>query len=116
MNTYCSLFFLVIFTLFSLRVCAETEVFNLTLHNHVFTPATLVIPANVKVKLVIKNNDSLAEEFDSFDLNREKVIFPNRKITLYIGPLSPGTYTYFGEYHPNSAQGKIIVVEGINDN
>jgi heme/copper-type cytochrome/quinol oxidase subunit 2 len=92
-----------------LSVLAETPVFRLTLKNHVFIPSTLIIPANVKVKLTIRNEDDLAEEFDSFDLNREKVIFPGRKVTMYIGPLPPGTYLYFGEYHPNSAQGKIVV-------
>ncbi len=108
-----------IFILFILNsgvVFSKSQVFTLTLHHHVFTPSTLIVPANVKIKLVIENKDTLAEEFDSFDLNREKVIFSGRKITLYIGPLSPGEYTYFGEYHPNSAQGKIIAVEVPHDN
>lgn len=101
---------------FSTLAFADTKTFSLTLKDHVFTPSTLTIPANQKVKLVIENKDNVAEEFDSFDLNREKVIFGGRKITLYIGPLSPGTYQYLGEYHPNSARGKIIVVENFNDN
>lgn len=28
---------------------------------------------------------------------------------IYIGPLSPGRYDFFGEYHPNSAKGVVIV-------
>ena len=68
-----------------------------------------------KVKLIILNKDDVAEEFDSFGLNREKVLFPQKKSTIFIGPLKPGSYEYFGEYHPNLARGYIIVeVNNVN--
>jgi len=92
---------------------AKTKEFHLTLENHVFTPSELKIPANEKVKLIIHNRDKVAEEFDSFDLNREKVLFPDKKTTIFIGPLPPEKYEYFGEYNPNLARG-IIIVE-VND-
>lgn len=104
-----SLFFLL--SLLTQVTEAKTKIFKLTLENHVFTPSILKIPANEKVKLVIENKDEVAEEFDSFDLNREKVIFARKKATIYIGPLVAGKYEYFGEFHPNSARGKIIVEE-----
>jgi hypothetical protein len=31
-----------------------------------------------------------------------------RKATIFIGPLRPGKYPYFGEFHPETAQGVII--------
>lgn len=99
----------------SLKAQASTQEYYLTLENHVFTPSELNIPANQKVKLIIINKDLVAEEFDSFDLNREKVLFPQRKSTIFIGPLKSGRYEYFGEYHPNSARG-IIIVGGDNVN
>lgn len=89
----------------------ETKVFELVLKDHTFTPTKLKIPANQKVKIVIINKDDTAEEFDSFDLNRERFIFAGKRATIYVGPLPPGTYEYFGEYHPNSARGQVIVVE-----
>ncbi|WP_448211005.1 cupredoxin domain-containing protein [Colwellia sp. MEBiC06753] len=92
-------------------VKAKTKEFKLTIENHVFTPSSLTIPANEKVKIIIENKDDVAEEFDSFDLNREKVIFAKKQATIYVGPLSPGVYEYFGEFHPNSAKGQIIVEE-----
>ena len=103
------IFGLIIFFI-SMGSLAQTKVFNLILKNHIFTPSELIIPANEKVKLIIINKDSMAEEFDSFDLNREKVLFPNRSVTIFIGPLDEGEYEYFGEYNPNSARG-IITVE-----
>ena len=93
---------------------AKTKEYYLTIENHVFSPTKLVIQANEKVMLKITNKDPVAEEFDSFDLNREKVIFAGKQATIYIGPLEPGIYEYFGEFHPNSARGEIIVEESKN--
>lgn len=95
--------------LFSLIVEAKRPEYHLALKNHLFYPAQIIIPANKKVKLVIHNHDNSVEEFDSFDLNREKVIFSKQKSTIFIGPLPVGEYNFFGEYHPNSARGKVIV-------
>jgi hypothetical protein len=88
---------------------SKTKLFHLTLENNVFTPSELTIPANEKVKLIIHNKDNKVEEFDSFDLNREKVLFPHKKAVIFIGPLLTGKYEYFGEFNPNSARGIIIV-------
>nr|WP_210562362.1 cupredoxin domain-containing protein [Psychrosphaera aestuarii] len=82
--------------------------FRVVLKNHVFVPAEIIVPAGKKVRLVIYNQDESAEEFDSFDLNREKVLFPNKKAVIFIGPLKAGRYEYFGEFHPESAQGVVI--------
>ena len=107
----------ILFTAFlTFQTFAETQVFYLTLENHVFTPSSLEIPANKKVKVIIHNKDKVPEEFDSFELNREKVIFPGKKAVIYVGPLPAGEYKYFGEYHPNSARGRIIVKGDANVN
>tara|TARA_R110000803_G_scaffold85827_1_gene152173 strand:+ start:40581 stop:41045 length:465 start_codon:yes stop_codon:yes gene_type:complete len=95
--------------LLSLPSLAKRAEFQLILKNHLFYPAEIEIPANTKVKLIIHNQDQTPEEFDSFDLNREKVIFPHKKAVIFIGPLLPGRYEFFGEFNPNSAQGAIIV-------
>jgi plastocyanin len=90
-------------------VQAEDKKYLIELKNNTFEPAILIIPAHKKVKIKIINLDNEPEEFDSFDLNREKVLFPNKTATIYVGPLAPGEYTYFGEFHPNLAKGKIVV-------
>jgi len=88
---------------------AKDNEFYITLENNIFTPQILEVPANTKVRLIITNLDKEAEEFDSFDLNREKVLFPQKKSVIFVGPLQPGVYEYFGEFHPNTAVGSIIV-------
>lgn len=97
--------------LVSTPVFAAIPEFKLTIKNNLFYPTEMQVPADVKFRLIIDNQDDEPEEFDSFDLNREKVIFGKRSATIYIGPLKPGEYHYFGEYNPNTARGKIIVVQ-----
>ena len=89
-------------------VLADTPEYRLIIKNNLFYPTEMHVPANIKFRLIIENQDNEPEEFDSFDLNREKVIFGKHTATLYVGPLKPGEYHYFGEYNPNTARGKII--------
>ena len=103
--------FYLIFLFYSGFSTAARTQYTITLKEHLFYPSQLTIPANEKVKLVIINLDDSIEEFDSFDLNREKVLFPHRKTSIYIGPLPPGKYHFFGEYNPNSARGSILVTK-----
>jgi len=88
---------------------AATPEFELEIRNHLFQPDTLVIPANTKVKLIIYNRDPTPEEFESYELNREKVIPGGRKAIVFIGPLAPGEYPFFGEFNPQTALGTILV-------
>ena len=87
---------------------ADTPSFEIIIKNHRFLPETLEIPAHTKVKLVVKNQDPTPEEFESYELNREKVIPGNAQATIFVGPLEPGTYPFFGEFNQKTAQGKIV--------
>jgi plastocyanin len=82
--------------------------FALTIQDHRFQPAELVVPAGKKIKLSVENRDATPEEFESHDLNREKVIAGKSTATIFIGPLAPGRYRYFGEFNEKTAQGVIV--------
>jgi hypothetical protein len=90
---------------------ASTPEFVIEIRNHLFEPDVVRIPADTKVKLVIFNRDDTPEEFESYELNREKVIMGGRKAIVFIGPLSAGEYPFFGEFNPQTALGTIIVEE-----
>jgi hypothetical protein len=92
----------------ALTVSAATPVFEIEIKDHLFLPAELTIPAGTKVKLIVYNRDPTPEEFESYELNREKVIMGSRKAIIFIGPLKPGEYPFFGEFNPKTAQGKVI--------
>lgn len=87
---------------------AKPAEFHLEISNHLFYPAELTIPANTKIRLIISNNDDTPEEFESYELNREKVIMGNSKTVIFIGPLPAGRYPFFGEFNMSTAQGVII--------
>jgi hypothetical protein len=81
---------------------------QLVIRDHQFVPTEITVPAHAKIKLVIDNQDATAEEFESYELNREKVVAAKSKITVYVGPLEPGRYPFFGDFHKDSANGVLI--------
>lgn len=81
---------------------------TLKIKNHLFSPASLTIPAGKKIKLIVINEDPTPEEFESYELNREKIIPGGGKAIIFIGPLEPGTYPFFGEFNMDTAKGEII--------
>ena len=94
-----------------LTVRAATAEYEIEIRDHLFYPSELTIPSGEKVKLRIINNDDTAEEFESYELNREKVIRGKKSGIVFIGPLKAGEYPFFGEFYPKTAQGKIIVID-----
>lgn len=91
--------------------CQSAIEFELLIKDHLFYPAELRVPAGEKIKLRVINQDDSTEEFESFELNREKLISGNSQTVIFIGPLPAGEYPFFGEFHPATAQGKIIAEE-----
>jgi hypothetical protein len=99
-----------ILLLTALMARAETLEVELVLKEHLFTPSQLILPAGKKIKLLIHNQDTSPEEFESFSLNREKVILGEATGVVFLGPLEPGEHTFSGEYNPDTARGLIKVV------
>jgi hypothetical protein len=90
---------------------AAGEPVKLTLKDHGFAPAEIRAPANERFRIEISNLDATPAEFESSDLRAEKIIVPGGKITVTAGPLKPGTYTFFDDYHPDTAKGTLVVTE-----
>ena len=76
--------------------------------NHTVTPERVEVPAGQKFKLIVKNSDATAEEFESGALKREKVVAGGSTATVLLGPLAPGEYPFVGEYHEDTAHGVIV--------
>lgn len=89
---------------------AELRQFELTLQNHLFSPSTLYIPAGEKIRIRLINLDSSPEEFESFTLNREKVVLGQSEAVVFVGPVKAGAYPFSGEYNPDTARGVIIAL------
>ncbi len=80
----------------------------LVFRNHRFEPSRIEVPAHLKFRLQVKNTDNTADEFESVDLNREKLVAPGQTITVFLGPLEPGEYKFFGDFHQDTAQGVLV--------
>lgn len=74
-----------------------------------FMPDTLTVPARTRFKIVITNQGPGAEEFESKRLRKESVIAEGVTRSIVFAPLKPGRYRFFGDFHPDSAQGHLVV-------
>ena len=103
------LFLFLMLSVFTQPLLAAVPEIQIEIRDHLFYPSTVEVPANQKVRLFIVNQDPTPEEFESYELNREKVIPGNGRTVIFIGPLAPGEYPFFGEFFPKTAQGKVVV-------
>ena len=87
---------------------ADDDSYALTINGHAFEPLELTIPAGKKVVLTVKNLNPTPSEFESSDLNREKVVVGGSTITVFIGPLRPGSYEFFDDFNADTPHGHIV--------
>jgi hypothetical protein len=81
----------------------------LTITEHRFQPEDIHVKAGAPFILVVTNQDPTAEEFESHELRLEKVIPAGKTVRLKMPALKPGTYRFFGEFHAQTAQGRLVV-------
>lgn len=93
---------LAILLLSTVPALADDPRIAITLRDHQFVPAEVAVPAGVKVELIVKNEQATPAEFESTSLHREKVVTPSGTISVFVGPLQPGRYEFFDDFHPAS--------------
>jgi plastocyanin len=81
---------------------------TLSIKGKSFEPNELSVPAGQKITLTVKNLNPTPSEFESTDLNREKVVTGGSAITVFIGPLRPGSYEFFDDFSAETPHGHII--------
>jgi plastocyanin len=87
---------------------ALAQDFTLTIKDHRFEPTELQVPAGKAFTLNVTNSDATPEEFESDDLDIEKVIAGGQSAVVKIEPLDAGRYEFYGEYHEATAKGAIV--------
>ncbi|MBI3067931.1 MAG: cupredoxin domain-containing protein [Betaproteobacteria bacterium] len=87
----------------------ETLTFKLIAKDGRFYPETIEVPAGQRFRLEVTNQNAGPEEFESLELRKELVLAPGVTRTIVFAPLKPGIYTFFGEFHKNTAKGRIVV-------
>lgn len=81
---------------------APLPLFALDVTDAGFSPKILSLPADKKIKLVVANRTAAPIEFESFSLHREQIVVAGAKIAVYLGPLKPGRYDFFDDFHRDS--------------
>jgi plastocyanin len=87
---------------------ADDPVVAITIKDHQFVPSEVPVRAGVRVQLLIKNEQAVNAEFESTVLHREKIVNAGGQITVYVGPLDPGSYEFFDDFN-RATHGQLIV-------
>jgi hypothetical protein len=87
--------------------CALDEI-PLTIENNRFSPDEVNVKAGAPFVLVVTNKDKTPEEFESKELRIEKVVPPGKTLKINVRALKPGTYPFIGDYHQQTAKGRIV--------
>ena len=87
---------------------ASERSFSLTIKDHRFVPETLHVPAGEPFSLTVIKSDPTSEEFESEDFHVEKTVAGDEQITVHVGPLTAGTYAFFGDHHQDTALGNLF--------
>ena len=92
----------------STRALAEPPPVTLAIEKAGFAPPEIEAPAGARVRIEVTNGTAAAVEFESFDLNRERVIQPSQTVAIYVSGLAAGRYEFFDDFHPER-RGVLVV-------
>ncbi|HUK42490.1 MAG TPA: cupredoxin domain-containing protein [Candidatus Acidoferrales bacterium] len=86
----------------------DDAVIELRFENRRFKPQTVTVPANQPVVIKVTNASKETIEFESFKLNRERVVGPGETITIRFPGLRPGSYDFYDDFHQDVPEGSIV--------
>ncbi len=109
-STSCALVVLLLLAgiAFPAVIDAADSAAELRFENHHFTPQTLAVPAGQQFAIKVVNVSTETIEFESFKLNREKVIPSGQTATVRLPALSPGNYDFYDDFHQDVPEGAIV--------
>jgi plastocyanin len=87
---------------------AEEHQVALSVEEKGFSPAEIEVPVGAKVRFQVTNKTSVAIEFESFELNRERVVQPGQTVSVYVSGLDAGRYEFFDDFN-KARHGTLIV-------
>lgn len=75
---------------------------------HRFNPEKIEIHAGLPFVIRVVNSSKERIEFESFKLNREKVVDPGQTIVVHLPGLRAGRYDFFDDFHDDVPEGVIV--------
>ena len=73
-----------------------------------FSPEMINVSAGVPLTVKVVNGSKERIEFESFKLNREKVVEPGQTLVVRLPALRPGSYDFFDDFHADVPEGAIV--------
>ena len=100
--------FLLLFT-YEPLIAQEITPLSIEIHfkEHHFTPLKIAVPAGIPLNVKVLNDSHERIEFESFKLNREKVVEAGQSILVHVPALRPGNYDFFDDFHSDVPEGDI---------
>jgi plastocyanin len=98
----------VVMLLVAAAVASALDEIPVTIENNRFSPDEIKVKAGAAFVLVVTNKDKAPEEFESKELRIEKVVPAGKTLKINVRALKPGTYPFIGEYHQQTAKGRIV--------
>jgi hypothetical protein len=89
----------------------EEPVFAIEFKDGVIEPLTIVVPANTRFKLELRNTGASPVEFESLELRKEKVLGPGATSFVVIRRLDPGEYRFFDDFHLDMPPATLVARE-----
>lgn len=86
----------------------DMPTYTVTFQNGRVQPETLAVPAGVRFRLQATNKGPGPAEFESIELRKESVLAVGVTRSVVFAPLKPGSYTFFDDFHPDTARGRIV--------
>ena len=100
--------FTAFFAVFGAFPVQAADLVQLIIKDHRFVPEQVTVHSGERFRIEVINQDQTPAEFESSELHVEKIIVAGGKISVFAGPLKPGTYSFFDDYHPETTRGSII--------
>eukprot|EP01012_Entosiphon_sulcatum_P061236 TRINITY_DN86651_c0_g1_i1.p2 TRINITY_DN86651_c0_g1~~TRINITY_DN86651_c0_g1_i1.p2 ORF type:complete len:117 (+),score=25.43 TRINITY_DN86651_c0_g1_i1:52-402(+) len=87
----------------------EMKTYEITVKDKVFTPSQITVKAGEPFRIKLKNDNPMPVELESSKLGFEKVAAGFSDILVNVRAQSPGTYTFFDDFHPKETTGQVVV-------
>jgi len=87
---------------------AEDRTVALKVAEDGFSPSEIEAPSGARIRIEVTNATPVAIEFESFELNRERVVQPGQTVNVYLSGLDAGRYEFFDDFH-QQRRGVLVV-------
>lgn len=92
----------------AVAVAADMKTYEVTLDGAQFNPSELKVKAGEPFRIKVTNKNKAPAEFESSELDVEKLVPGTFDILVNVRPQEPGKYKFFDDFRKNDVIGYIV--------